>query len=62
MSGITLTGMSALVDDETYMLDFLCMAVEKSGVGHVISASSGEEALNKVVEWPRLTTLRHPWT
>jgi EAL domain-containing protein (putative c-di-GMP-specific phosphodiesterase class I)/CheY-like chemotaxis protein len=49
MSGSALTGMSALVvDDEVFMLDFLCMAVEKSGVGHVISATSGAEALNQV--------------
>jgi EAL domain-containing protein (putative c-di-GMP-specific phosphodiesterase class I)/CheY-like chemotaxis protein len=41
--------MSALVvDDEEFMLDFLCMAVEKSGVGHVISATSGAEALDQV--------------
>ena len=44
-----LTGMSALVvDDEEFMLDFLCMAVEKSGVGNVISATSGAEALDQV--------------
>lgn len=49
MSGSALTGMSALVvDDEEYMLDFLCMAVEKSGVGHVFSATSGAEALDQV--------------
>ncbi len=51
MSGNTLTGMSALVvDDEEFMLDFLCMAVEKSGVGTVISATSGAEALDQVEE------------
>ena len=50
MSGSALTGMSALVvDDEEFMLDFLCMAVEKSGVGNVISATSGAEALDQVV-------------
>ena len=44
-----LTGMSALVvDDEEFMLDFLCMAVEKSGVGNVIPATSGAEALDQV--------------
>jgi len=44
-----LTGMSALVvDDEEFMRDFLCMAVEKSGVGHVISATSGSDALDQV--------------
>ena len=49
MSGNALTGMSALVvDDEEFMLDFLCMAVEKSGVGNVISATSGAEALDQV--------------
>jgi len=49
MSGSALTGMSALVvDDEEFMLDFLCMAVEKSGVGNVISATSGAEALDQV--------------
>ena len=49
MSGTALTGMSALVvDDEEFMLDFLCMAVEKSGVGNVISATSGAEALDQV--------------
>ena len=47
--GSALTGMSALVvDDEEFMRDFLCMAVEKSGVGSVISATSGSEALDKV--------------
>ena len=51
MSGNALTGMSALVvDDEEFMLDFLCMAVEKSGVGHVFSATSGAEALDQVEE------------
>jgi EAL domain-containing protein (putative c-di-GMP-specific phosphodiesterase class I) len=41
--------MSALVvDDEEFMLDFLCMAVEKSGVGNVVSATSGVEALDQV--------------
>ena len=49
MSASALTGMSALVvDDEEFMLDFLCMAVEKSGVGNVISATSGVEALDQV--------------
>lgn len=49
MSATALTGMSALVvDDEEFMLDFLCMAVEKSGVGNVISATSGAEALDQV--------------
>lgn len=49
MSGGALTGMSALVvDDEEFMRDFLCMAVEKSGVGNVISAISGLEALDQV--------------
>ena len=49
MSGNALTGMSALVvDDEEFMLDFLCMAVEKSGVGNVIPATSGAEALDQV--------------
>jgi EAL domain-containing protein (putative c-di-GMP-specific phosphodiesterase class I)/CheY-like chemotaxis protein len=49
MSESALTGMSALVvDDEAFMLDFLCMAVEKSGVGHVIPAASGVEALDQV--------------
>jgi EAL domain-containing protein (putative c-di-GMP-specific phosphodiesterase class I)/CheY-like chemotaxis protein len=46
-----LTGMTALVvDDEEFMRDFLCMAVEKSGVGNVISATSGSEALDQVKE------------
>ena len=49
MSASALTGMSALVvDDEEFMLDFLCMAVEKSGVGNVVSATSGVEALDQV--------------
>ena len=49
MSASALTGMSALVvDDEEFMLDFLCMAVEKAGVGNVISATSGAEALDQV--------------
>ena len=49
MSESALTGMSALVvDDEEFMRDFLCMAVEKSGVGNVISVTSGAEALDKV--------------
>ena len=49
MSVSALTGMSALVvDDQEFMLDFLCMAVEKSGVGNVISATSGAEALDQV--------------
>jgi len=49
MSESALTGMSALVvDDEEFMRDFLCMAVEKSGVGNVISATSGAEALDYV--------------
>jgi EAL domain-containing protein (putative c-di-GMP-specific phosphodiesterase class I) len=49
MSASALTGMSALVvDDEEFMLDFLCMAIEKSGVGNVISATSGVEALDQV--------------
>ncbi len=44
-----MTGMSAIVvDDEEFMLDFLCMAVEKSGVGNVIPATSGAEALDRV--------------
>jgi EAL domain-containing protein (putative c-di-GMP-specific phosphodiesterase class I)/CheY-like chemotaxis protein len=47
--GSALTGMSALVvDDEEFMRDFLCMAVEKSGVGRVISATGGLEALGHV--------------
>ena len=46
--------MSALVvDDEELMRDFLCMAVEKSGVGRVMSATCGAEALDKVEESPR---------
>ena len=49
MSESALTGMSALVvDDEEFMRDFLCMAVEKSGVGNVISATSGLDALDQV--------------
>jgi EAL domain-containing protein (putative c-di-GMP-specific phosphodiesterase class I)/CheY-like chemotaxis protein len=49
MSASALTGMSALVvDDEEFMLDFLCMAVEKSGVGNVVSATNGVEALDQV--------------
>ena len=42
----TLAAMSALVvDDEELMRDFLCMAVEKSGVGKVVPAGSGSDAL-----------------
>lgn len=45
--------MSALVvDDEELMRDFLCMAVEKSGVGRVMSASSGADALDLVEQEP----------
>ena len=51
MSENALTGMSALVvDDEEFMRDFLCMAVEKSGIGKVISVTSGAEALDQVEE------------
>ncbi len=50
----TLAGMSALiVDDEELMRDFLCMAVEKAGVGHVISATCGADALDHVEENPQ---------
>ena len=41
--------MSALViDDEELMRDFLCMAVEKSGVGRVVPAGSGPDALYQI--------------
>ena len=45
----TLATMSALViDDEELMRDFLCMAVEKSGVGRVVPAGSGPDALYQI--------------
>lgn len=48
-SGSALSGLSALVvDDEELMCDFLCMAVEKSGVGHVVSANRGADAIDMV--------------
>lgn len=51
MSGSALAGMSALViDDEELMRDFLCMAVQKSGVGSVSSANSGSDALDQIEE------------
>lgn len=53
-SGSTLSGVTALVvDDEELMRDFLCMAVEKAGVGNVISATCGADALDQVEENPR---------
>jgi len=49
LSGTALAGMSALVvDDEELMRDFLCMAVQKSGVGNVMSATNGSDALDQV--------------
>ena len=43
--------MSALViDDEELMRDFLCMAVQKSGVGSVSSANCGSDALDQIEE------------
>ena len=51
MSGSALAGMSALViDDEELMRDFLCMAVQKSGVGSVLSANCGSDALDQIEE------------
>jgi EAL domain-containing protein (putative c-di-GMP-specific phosphodiesterase class I)/CheY-like chemotaxis protein len=51
MSESTLAGMSALVvDDEELMRDFLCMAVQKSGVGSVSSANCGSDALDQIEE------------
>ena len=51
MSEGALTGMSALViDDEELMRDFLCMAVQKSGVGSVSSAKCGSDALDQIEE------------
>ena len=49
LSETALAGMSALVvDDEELMRDFLCMAVQKSGVGNVMSATCGSDALDQV--------------
>ncbi|NNJ98182.1 MAG: EAL domain-containing response regulator [Gammaproteobacteria bacterium] len=51
MSESALAGMSALVvDDEELMRDFLCMAVQKSGVGSVSSANCGSDALDQIEE------------
>ncbi|MGB5645366.1 MAG: EAL domain-containing response regulator [Gammaproteobacteria bacterium] len=51
MSDTTLAGMSALVvDDEELMRDFLCMAVQKSGVGNVVAATCGSDALDHIEE------------
>jgi EAL domain-containing protein (putative c-di-GMP-specific phosphodiesterase class I)/CheY-like chemotaxis protein len=51
MSESALAGMSALVvDDEELMRDFLCMAVQKSGVGNVFSANCGSDALDQIEE------------
>lgn len=48
-SEAALAGMSALVvDDEELMRDFLCMALQKSGIGNVISANCGSNALDHV--------------
>ena len=41
-----------VVDDEELMRDFLCMAVQKSGVGHVVSASCGIDALDVIEQNP----------
>lgn len=49
LSESALAGMSALVvDDEELMRDFLCMAVQKSGVGNVMSAVCGSDALDRI--------------
>lgn len=51
MSESALAGMSALVvDDEELMRDFLCMAVQKSGVGSVSTANCGSDALDQIEE------------
>lgn len=51
LSDTTLAGMSALVvDDEELMRDFLCMAVQKSGVGNVVAATCGSDALDHIEE------------
>lgn len=41
-----------VVDDEELMRDFLCMAVQKSGVGHVVSAGCGIDALDVIEQNP----------
>ena len=41
-----------VVDDEELMRDFLCMAVQKSGVGHVVSAGFGIDALDVIEQNP----------
>ena len=47
--GSALAGLSVLVvDDEELMCDFLCMAVEKSGVRHIVSANRGADAIDLV--------------
>lgn len=37
-----------VIDDELFMRDFLCTVVERVGIGHVMTVSSGQQALDLI--------------